>query len=92
MSNSVYSNVLYTYPQFYFRASFDRVFLAKKAKMSINKEVERMYNYKVWNIKYAKTIFKFPETLAFTEGSELHRLNLQVYKVSHHLKTMTVLG
>ena len=68
------------------------VLLAKKAKMSINKEVERVYNYTVWNIKYAKTIFKFPETLAFTEDSELHRLNLQVYKVSHHLKTITVLG
>ena len=60
------------------------------AKMSVNKEVERVYNYTVLNIKYAKMVFKFPESLAFTKDSELHRLNLQVYKVCQNMKTILI--
>ena len=56
--------------------------------MSVNKEVERVYNYTVLNIKYAKTMYTFPKSLAFTKDSELHRFNLQVYKVCQNTKTI----
>ena len=88
MWNSVSTFSLYQEPQLLFWSKVWQKIYTELSKMSINKEVEWIYNYTVLNIKYARTVFKFPESLPFTKDSELHWLNLQVYKVCQSMKTM----